>query len=128
MPNKHSFSEFMAADTTAIAKWNSTHDGEYIVLSMALQIPLAFSEPEAANVPADATEYYSYKRVSSIKCNPRFKILIYCFSAFRSSFNFVKMHSRQYSTWHIMTLLVYRICASTDRRDEYDMANHFVFD
>ena len=54
--------EFVAGDITAIAVWNATDDGEHIVLSLTLQNQLAFSE--FTNVPQDATEYYSFKRVS----------------------------------------------------------------
>ena len=56
--------EFMAGNTNAIERWNSSDDGQYIVLSMSMQTPLPFSE--VVDVPADATQYYSYKRVSVV--------------------------------------------------------------
>ena len=100
--------EFIAGNTNAIAEWNSTDDGQYIVLSVTLQSPSSFSE--ITNVPEDATEYYSFKRVSSID------IPIHCLTCSLPSLSchfpaFPQQISGTSTTWQITQDTINRVRA-----------------
>ena len=53
--------EFIAGNTSEIAQWAWSDDGEYVVLSMWLATQQKFAE--VANHAQDATEYYAIKKV-----------------------------------------------------------------
>ena len=52
----------MAGDKGATARWNSSDDGQYTILSAALQNPQAFSEVN--DLAEDATQFYAFKRIN----------------------------------------------------------------
>ncbi|KAI5119766.1 hypothetical protein M0805_009237 [Coniferiporia weirii] len=54
--------EFIAGDGTQIAQWTPDDSGEYVILKMQLQTQRAFTENR--NFAQDATEYYSFKKIS----------------------------------------------------------------
>ncbi|EJC98593.1 DUF1793-domain-containing protein [Fomitiporia mediterranea MF3/22] len=54
--------EFITGDTTEIATWNGDDEGSYVVLSMQLQTQQQYTE--LGNHAQDATEYYSFKKIS----------------------------------------------------------------